>query len=417
MGLYLGSQVIPKPYLNGIPHNAFINGKNIWELADIPVGDDMLSIQFYSDINGTVKSSGSVTPKWTEPSVAGMIQYSRDKGATWSTTVTNTQITSVGTNPIWFRAISTATHTRIMNSASDNSPWILSTYAKISGNIVALLRSPVPNSMTFADYCFVRLFAAQPVINIDDLRFYIPAPATTTRLNYIFQGTFQNTQIKNVPETLLNLTYLTGGNTIGNRSYSCAAMFSNCKRLETVGRDLIRYFGAGNYCYSQMFYGCDALKNTPWLYDLVNDVPGSGGAASRCFNQMFMNCTSLVDGIMPQIGTTTPGTLIATSYYGTFTGCTSLIKTPLIICSATSDGGGNSQDTSLQNCFSGCTSLAEVTLNMPQWGVATSDGTMPVGFNNWLGQVAANGVFKCPSTLTDVRGNSFIPDNWSKVNL
>lgn len=81
-----------------------------------------------------------------------------------------------------------------------------------------------------------------------------------------------------------------------------------------------------------------------------------------------------------------------------FYGCTSLTTAPALPAT-----------TLANHCydymFVGCTSLSSIEVAFTTWTSGTT--------GDWLYDVAASGIFTCPSTLSVIRGSSNIPTNWT----
>ena len=73
----------------------------------------------------------------------------------------------------------------------------------------------------------------------------------------------------------------------------------------------------------------------------------------------------------------------------------------------------------VQRCFAytfdGCTSLESIKVHYTVWP-GNAGHSLPVQ-QEWLQDTASNGTFICPASLPDIRGTTFIPDTWTKVDL
>ena len=58
--------------------------------------------------------------------------------------------------------------------------------------------------------------------------------------------------------------------------------------------------------------------------------------------------------------------------------------------------------------FYECSSLQSITVHFTDWG---DDGAYFT--EGWVEDVAENGIFRCPSALPEIRGESYIPDSWT----
>ena len=143
-----------------------------------------------------------------------------------------------------------------------------------------------------------------------------------------------------------------------------------------------------NRCYAGMFINCSSLTTAPIL-------PATN-LAEACYADMFMSCTSLTAApSLPAM------TLTNNCYQNMFRGCTSLTTAPALPATTIASS-------CYQSMFQGCSSLSSVEVAFTEW---TSGAT-----TNWLNNVAASGIFTCPSTLPDTRGINNIPEGWTKVD-
>ena len=85
-------------------------------------------------------------------------------------------------------------------------------------------------------------------------------------------------------------------------------LFSGCIGLRNVSPNFLPATTLAEYCYSNMFDGCESLVNTP-------ELP-STTLVDGCYQYMFSNCTSLVSA--PELPATT---LTTDCYYKMFFGC------------------------------------------------------------------------------------------------
>lgn len=226
--------------------------------------------------------------------------------------------------------------------------------------------------------------------------------------------------------------------------------------------------------YWRMFYGCTALVHGPKSIP----QPRLDGSYSKdyqlAFNSMFQNCTSLVD--MPSMdnvsipivvniyrntifeymfsgctsledasdftvpvssftstGTNTSSTLYDGHFRSMFYGCTSLVHGPTI--------GTENSTFSIQSitttsyrvaadpfgaCFTGCSRLQDVTLNFVSmtnaWNAHNSSynsssrkWNTSYAFNNWLGNVAAEGTVYSKTAISPTGSTSNLPTGWTNT--
>ena len=117
-----------------------------------------------------------------------------------------------------------------------------------------------------------------------------------------------------------------------------------------------------DYCYDQLFYGCNSLTAAPKL-------PATK-LANYCYRSMFAGCSSLTAA--PELPATT---LAEYCYY---------------------------------SMFINCSNLNYIKVGFTDWDNAEGCTI------NWVYNVAANGTFECPATLnTSVTGGSGIPFGWT----
>ena len=89
-------------------------------------------------------------------------------------------------------------------------------------------------------------------------------------------------------------------------------------------------------------------------------------------------------------------------YHDMFYGCSSLTSAPALPLT-------NLVSSCYSGMFYGCTSLTSISASFTEW---TSNTT-----TNWVDGVAANGIFHCPTSLSDVYDASHIPVGWGRGSL
>lgn len=89
-------------------------------------------------------------------------------------------------------------------------------------------------------------------------------------------------------------------------------------------------------------------------------------------------------------------------YYSMFSNCTSLTTAPALPATTLAT-------LCYYYMFNNCTSLNEITVHFNSW----IDGTT----NEWLYNVSPSGTFNAPIVLSDIRGTSNIPTNWTLQRL
>ena len=148
--------------------------------------------------------------------------------------------------------------------------------------------------------------------------------------------------------------------TLNNSSYY--ALFNGCTSLTAPPELPATILGAG--CYYTMFYSCTSLETPP-------ELPATS-LKSQCYSRMFQNCTSLT--YAPFL----PAAALASDCY--------------------------------KQMFASCSSLSSVEVAFTAWADSVN------ATENWLLNVAADGTFKMPSALTEIRDASHIPSGWTIVN-
>ena len=146
-------------------------------------------------------------------------------------------------------------------------------------------------------------------------------------------------------------------------SYACGNLFYGVTGLTSIA-DLKLPLVVSEFCYFQMFVGCESLATVP------SDLLPAIYLAEGCYSTMFEQCTSLTKA--PDLPAKT---LKKECYYAMFDGCESLNE---IKCLA--------ENISAQYCTSG-----------------------------WLESVAASGDFYCKSsTAWEVDSPDGIPEDWDR---
>ena len=145
-----------------------------------------------------------------------------------------------------------------------------------------------------------------------------------------------------------------------------------------------------NYCFYGMFKGCSGLLTAPQL-------PATT-LADNCYKSTFLGCTSLTAA--PQL----PATTLKTSCYSNmFNSCSALTDAPYLPAKTLAIDCYNYM-------FANCSSLSSINVEFTSWNVINST-------NNWVQNVAANGIFYKSIDLAKEHGNSRIPYNWTIQNF
>ena len=151
-----------------------------------------------------------------------------------------------------------------------------------------------------------------------------------------------------------------------------------------------------DHCFVRLFQYCTSLVDASQL-----TLPATT-LADWCYVEMFGDCSNLSAG--PQ--TLPAATLAEWCYASMFWQCTSLVSSPYIASEPTADS-------CYANLFYGCSNLTSISVGFTSWG---SNACV-----YWVGNVAENGTFYCPSALgtneTIGRGPYYCPENWTVVNV
>lgn len=178
---------------------------------------------------------------------------------------------------------------------------------------------------------------------------------------------------------LVSAVFTIQGDFVGSRC--CCSMFKNCVNLNETIAVIPSYTTISSNNYREMFYNCKSLVKAPEIK--VSQVGGN------TFALMFYGCVSLT--IPPTELNITQGG--EHSFDQMFEGCTSLKRTPVM----------KNLNSSFNGMFRGCTLLERVECLI-------EDTT--ISHNQWLHNVAANGVFIKHPNATWTAGSSGIPSGW-----
>ena len=146
-----------------------------------------------------------------------------------------------------------------------------------------------------------------------------------------------------------------------------------------------------NRCFHNLFNGCTALTKAP-LFPAMN-------LGEYSYSYTFYNSGIVESPELPALQTG------SASYYSMCAFCTYLVRArPLLLTTLT-----NNNCTSM---FGGCSNLSEITVHFTEWAPSIYATV------NWLLAVSSTGTFYKPSALSDsTRGESYIPRNWTVVNI
>ena len=145
--------------------------------------------------------------------------------------------------------------------------------------------------------------------------------------SYIFSGLFGGQYVVNAKNLVLPATTLS--------NYCYEQMFAGCQGLITA--PALPATTMAQYCYRSMFSGCTSLVNAP-------ELPATALAGS-CYSSMFNGCTSLT--VAPEL----PATILTDRcYQNMFEDCTSLVNAPELL--ATTMLGTYCCESMFENCTS-----------------------------------------------------------------
>lgn len=172
---------------------------------------------------------------------------------------------------------------------------------------------------------------------------------------YAFYQLFKLLPISSIPSDLLPATSLA--------SDCYEEMFDSNTHLTSVPEGLLPATEIQPFCYKSMFGNCTNLSTLPKHFLPATELQPS------CYSFMFYNCPSLT--VLPK----------------------DLLPAQTLI------------DKCYEYMFSRCRGLREITVKFTNWNVSSAT-------QNWVGQVASEGIFYCPKELPLLTGTSKIPVNW-----
>ena len=131
-------------------------------------------------------------------------------------------------------------------------------------------------------------------------------------------GTFSSTGKFNIYGNIMSLYYgddFIGQKDLTGKDYAFCYLLGECSNLINTENLILPATTLADYCYAQMFSGCESLLKVP-------ELPATT-LADNCYGNMFQGCTSLTKA--PEL----PATTLADScYYEMFWNCASLTKAP-----------------------------------------------------------------------------------------
>ena len=204
--------------------------------------------------------------------------------------------------------------------------------------------------------------------------------------------------------------------TLTNGCYQ--SMFAGCSSLRRVPNNYLSATALTSSCYSMMFRECASLVNAPQL-------PATS-LGSACYYRMFAGCTSLVEA--PELPAKT---LANNCYFGMFSSCSSLRTAPVILPATTLTPLCYSEmflgcvllttapelpattlvEGCYENMFRNCGSLNFIRC-LAKTGINENNSTY-----DWVRNVASTGTFVKINDINWPTGNNGIPTNWTVKEL
>ena len=268
-------------------------------------------------------------------------------------------------------------------------------YYKLFADCTSLLTAPQLPASGFGGYEY--MFAGCSNLTTP------PALPASTLPDYCYRGMFEHcTSLTAAPQ--LPATGL---------SYNCyESMFRFCSSLSTA--PILPATELEWQCYQSMFEGCTSLTTPPVLsvssrisyYAYASMFAGCTSLTAApqlpatnlvdgCYNNMFAGCTSL---------STAPAlparTLAPYCYYSMFYGCSSLSTAPALYATVVAEG-------CYGQMFYNCTNLSSIEVAFTDWTYNNESISY-----QWVYNVAPNGRFTKPVSLSATYGISNIPPGW-----
>ena len=359
------------------------------------------------------------------------LQYSTD-GRTWNNYTLDSNISLSNIDDyVMFRG-----DNNVFSVENKGYNFISGAGIEVSGNVTSLYDSTCQSTTLPNSYCFYHLFYYSDITDISELE--LPA---TTLANGCYFEMFSNSKITSIPSGFLPAT------TLNNNCYR--GMFKSCERLNSVSSNLLPATTLNQGCYQEMFSsaglssipsgflpattlakncyfgmfsgrsgslttipsnllpattlaeGCYlAMFSSKYIQTVPSDLLPATTLAKNCYKQMFYDCINL--RVAPELPATT---LAEGCYSGMFFNCTNSQFTEVSLPATTL----------ALNCYERmfrlCSNINKVNVAFTDWGSNNTEFT-----DSWLDGVSSTGTFNCPSSLSDVRGISNIPTNWTKEN-
>ncbi len=235
----------------------------------------------------------TITPKYTNNSVT--LQYSVNKGKTWTTIASGASTTNATEH--WFRGQATGTK-NLFTTYNTTNAWKFSGSSDLAvyGNLNFLLCNALGDKIaptSLGDYCYNNMFNGCTSLTT------APELPATTLATQCYKDMFKDCTLLTTPPKL-------PATTLASQCYYM--MFRNCTSL-TMAPELPATTLAW-YCYYRMFNGCTSLKVSAtktgaYIYDWRIPTSGTGAEASGWNANMLLNTG----------GTFTSDPTINTTYY------------------------------------------------------------------------------------------------------
>jgi hypothetical protein len=278
MGLYINGIKMGKPYINGVKHNAFINGQKMWSNG---FGKNTFAFQVEDNGSFGVPVSGLNSDSlvyqaynWKINWGDGNIEPVSGTGAR-NKIINHTYIDGKNTHIIiiepattasqgWFNAFGTGDLASATNSAK-----IKKLFTPLTGFMRTI-------SASYA--CYYMFHNCSGLTSLPNK--FLPATILANGCyEYMFQGC---TGLTAIPENLLPATILT--------EYCYMSMFQGCTGLTAIPENLLPATTMVGNCYSQMFDTCIELIS-------IGTIDANWFTGKAAQSKMFMGCTKIATPI------------------------------------------------------------------------------------------------------------------------
>jgi hypothetical protein len=243
MGLIINGTKMGMPFINGVKHNAFINGQKIWR-------GDTESFKFL------VADAGSFNIPVSGVNGGGSTYQSYNWEINWGDGNIET-----------------------VSGGGHNTATIPHTYSDGVGSHTITIK---PNGTATQGWFNAFGAGGTQIANLAKIKqLYSPITSRMRTMNdYAFCNMFQNcTGLTSIPANLLPATTL---------ATSCYySMFQGCTGLTSLPANLLPATTLANDCYHSMFSGCSKLTSIPYGF-----LPATT-LVYRCYALMFNECSGL----------------------------------------------------------------------------------------------------------------------------